>query len=177
MPLQVQVIPNSVLYCNNSTSTNHRVSALSNGQFLVDGYFVINKYQLETDFAIVPIMIGVLGVSDEEISMHGQEIKAQVENFQQQGMDQGEPYKSFDMGLRTHTPEKDKDEQARNIHNVTTESTTATEFSTANINALPLEDKPVHIRVTDTHLIPDGYYATNLIIGDVDQENIYCYYK
>ena len=37
MPLQVQVIPNSVLYCNNSTSTQHKVSALSNGQFLVDG--------------------------------------------------------------------------------------------------------------------------------------------
>lgn len=177
MPLQVQVIPNSVLYCNNSTSTNHRVSALSNGQFLVDGYFVINKYQLETDFAIVPIMIGVLGVSDEEISIHGQEIKAQVENFQQQGMDQCEPYKSFGTELRTHSPEEDKDaednkdEQARNIHNVTTE------FTTARINSLSIKDKPVHIRVTDTHLIPDGYYATNLIIGDVDQENIYCYYK
>ena len=171
MSQQVQVIPNAVLYCNNSTAINHKVTVLSNGQFLVDGYFVINKYQLETDFAIVPIMIGVLGVSDEEISMHGQEIKAQVENFQQQGMDQGEPYKSFDMGLRAHTPEKDKDEQARNIHNVTTE------FTTARINSLSIKDKPVHIRVTDTHLIPDGYYATNLIIGDVDQENIYCYYK
>ena len=86
-------------------------------------------------------------------------------------MDQGEPYKSFDMGLRVHTPEKDKDEQARNIHNV------KTEFTTARINSLSIKDKPVHIRVTDTHLIPDGYYATNLIIGDVDQENIYCYYK
>lgn len=172
MPLQAQVIPNPVLYCNNSTSTNHRVSALSNGQFLVDGYFVINKYQLETDFAIVPIMIGVLGVSDEEISMRGQEIKAQVENFQQQGMDQGEPYKSFDTDDSCiHTPEKDKDEQARNIHNITTE------FTTARINSLSIKDKPVHIRVTDTHLIPDGYYATNLIIDGVDQENIYCYYK
>ena len=171
MPLQVQVIPNSVLYCNNSTSTNHRVSALSNGQFLVDGYFVINKYQLETDFAIVPIMIGALGVSDEEISIHGQEIKAQVENFQQQGMGLDEPYKSFDTDSCIHTPEKDKDEQARNIHNITTE------FTTARINSLSIKDKPVHIRVTDTHLIPDGYYATNLIIDDVGQENIYCYYK
>ena len=160
MPLQVQVIPNSVLYCNNSTSTNHRVSALSNGQFLVDGYFVISKHQLDTDF-----------------EMCGQQFKAIVESSQHQGLIAGEPYKSFGTELRTHNPEEDKvaedneDEQARNIHNVTTE------FTTARINSLSIKDKPVHIRVTDTHLIPDGYYATNLIIGDVDQENIYCYYK
>ena len=177
MPLQVQVIPNSVLYCNNSTSTQHKVSALSNGQFLVDGYFVINKHQLDTDFEIVPVMIGALGISDKEIEMCGQQLKAIVESSQHQGLIAGEPYKSFGTELRTHNPEEDKvaednkDEQARNIHNVTTE------FTTARINSLSIKDKPVHIRVTDTHLIPDGYYATNLIIGDVDQENIYCYYK
>ena len=154
MPLQVQVIPNAVLYRNNSTAIDHKVTVLSNGQFLVDGYFVISKHQLDTDF-----------------EMCGQQFKAIVESSQHQGLITGEPYKSFDMGLRAHTPEKDKDEQARNIHNVTTE------FTTARINSLSIKDKPVHIRVTDTHLIPDGYYATNLIIGDVDQENIYCYYK
>ena len=177
MSLQVQVIPNSVLYCNNSTSTQHKVSALSNGQFLVDGYFVINKHQLDTDFEIVPVMIGALGISDKEIEMCGQQLKAIVESSQHQGLIAGEPYKSFGTELRTHNPEEDKvaednkDEQARNIHNVTTE------FTTATINALPVKEKPVHIRLTDTNLIPDGYYATDLIIGGVDQGSIYCYYK
>ena len=171
MSLQVQVIPNSVLYCNNSTSTQHKVSALSNGQFLVDGYFVINKHQLDTDFEIVPVMIGVVGISDKEIEMCGQQLKAVVESSQHQGLMTGEPYKSFGTELRTHSPEEDEDARSRNIINV------STEFSTANINALPLEEKPIHVRVTDTNLIPDGYYSTNLTIGDVEQMDIYCYYK
>ena len=171
MPLQVQVIPNAVLYCNNSTATNHKVTILSNGQFLVDGYFVISKHQLDTDFEIVPTMIGVVGISDKEIEMCGQQLKAVVESSQHQGLMAGEPYKSFGTELRTHSPEEDKDARSRNIINVTTE------FSTANINALPLEEKPIHVRVTDTNLIPDGYYSTNLTIGDVDQMDIYCLYK
>ena len=171
MSQQVQVIPNAVLYCNNSTATNHKVTILSNGQFLVDGYFVISKHQLDTDFEIVPVMIGALGISDKEIEMCGQQLKAIVESSQHQSMTQGEPYKSFGTELRTHNPEEDKDARSRNIINVTTELTTA------RINMLPPEQKPFHIRVINAHLIPDGYHSVNLTIGGVEQMDIYRLYK
>ena len=177
MSLFAVKVPNAILYMNNSTATQHKVSALSNGQFLIDGYFVIDKYRLDTDFQEVPIVVSGISISDNEFHLHSQELKEQIGSFKHADLMHGQPYKSACLEPHTHTPEEDKvaednkDEQARNIHNVTTE------FTTARINSLSIEDKPVHIRVTDTHLIPDGYYATNLIIGDVDQENIYCYYK
>lgn len=171
MSSQVQVIPNVSHYVNKSTANSHKVSSLSNGQFLIDGYFVINKYQLESDFEMVPIMFGVIGVSNHEISPHSQELKAHVENFQQQGMDHDQHCKLTGMGYCTHVPKEDEETRSRNIINITTE------FATANINALLVEDKPIHVRVIDTHLIPDGYYATSLTIADVDQPDIYCLYK
>lgn len=177
MSLFAVIVPNAILYMNNSTATQHKVSALSNGQFLVDGYFVIDKYRLDTDFQIVPIVVAGIGLSDADLHLHSQELKEHIGNFQHADLMQGQPYKSACLEPHTHTPEEDKvaednkDEQARNIHNVTTE------FTTATINTLPVKEKPVHIRVTDTNLIPDGYYATDLIIGGVDQGSIYCYYK